>query len=98
MRSPRSPLLLLLISSVFLTGVYGTGLAQEKEPTEVIKVNTDLVVFDAQVIDKKTKRIIGDLGKDDFQITENGIRQTVSYFSRDELPLSILLLLDVSGS
>ena len=29
---------------------------------------------------------------------ENGIRQPISYFSRDELPLSILLLLDVSGS
>ena len=98
MRSPRDLFLLLLVASVFLTGVSGVGRAQEKEPTDVIKVNTDLVVFDAQVIDKKTKRVIGDLGKDDFQITEKGARQTVSYFSRDELPLSILLLLDVSGS
>ncbi|MDQ3800874.1 MAG: VWA domain-containing protein, partial [Acidobacteriota bacterium] len=29
---------------------------------------------------------------------EDGVRQEISYFSRDELPLSILLLLDVSGS
>ena len=35
--------------------------AQEKEPIDVVKVNTDLVVFDTQVIDKKTKRVIGDL-------------------------------------
>lgn len=65
---------------------------------DVVKVNTDLVVFDAQVIDKKSKRTIGELTKDDFTITENGVKQEVSYFSRDELPLSIILLLDVSRS
>ncbi|MGZ8842851.1 MAG: VWA domain-containing protein [Pyrinomonadaceae bacterium] len=72
--------------------------AQEKDPIDVVKVNTDLVVFDAQVIDKKTKRTIGDLTKADFEITDNGVRQEVSYLSRDELPLSIMLMLDVSGS
>jgi VWFA-related protein len=72
--------------------------AQDKEPVEVLRVNTELVVFDAQVIDKKSKRILGDLTKDDFELTEDGVRQAISYFSRDELPLSILLLLDVSGS
>ena len=74
------------------------NLAQEKERIDVVKVNTDLVVFDAQVIDKKTKRVIGGLTRDDFEITENRVKQEVSYFSRDELPLSIILLLDVSLS
>jgi Ca-activated chloride channel family protein len=72
--------------------------AQQQEPMDVVRVSTDLVVFDAQVIDKKSKRTIGDLTKDDFAITENGVKQEVSYFSRDELPLSIILLLDVSRS
>lgn len=71
---------------------------QEKEPDDVIKVNTDLVVFDAQVIDKKSKRIIGDLTKNDFEVTDKGVTRQISYFSRDELPLSIILLLDVSRS
>jgi VWFA-related protein len=74
------------------------SLAQQQDRLDVVKVSTDLVVFDAQVIDKKSKRTIGDLTKDDFAITENGVRQEVSYFSRDELPLSIILLLDVSRS
>jgi len=74
------------------------GLTQQQDPLDVVKVSTDLVVFDAQVIDKKSKRTIGDLTKDDFAITENGVRQEVSYFSRDELPLSIILMLDVSRS
>jgi len=77
---------------------HASARAQQTEPADVIKVNTDLVVFDAQVIDKKTRRTIGDLRKEDFEIVENGIKQEVSYFSRDELPLSIILLLDVSRS
>src|SRR4029450_7542818 len=72
--------------------------ARAQEPVDVVKVNTDLVVFDAQVIDKKTKRLIGHLRKEDSIITENGVKHEVSYFSRDELPLSIILLLDVSRS
>jgi VWFA-related protein len=72
--------------------------SQEKDPVDVVKVNTDLVVFDVQVIDKKSKRIIGELAKDDFVITEKGAAQPVMYFSRDDLPLSIILLLDVSRS
>lgn len=74
------------------------GLAQQPDSIDVVRVNTDLVVFDAQVIDKKSKRTIGDLTKEDFAITEDGIKQEVSYFSRDELALSIILLLDVSRS
>src|ERR1700674_2551556 len=97
-RSARALGLLISGIIVYFTGICSESSAQEREPVDVIKVNTDLVVFDAQVIDKKTKRVIGDLTKDDFEITENGVKQSVSYFSRDELPLSIILLLDVSRS
>ncbi|HXI22841.1 MAG TPA: VWA domain-containing protein [Pyrinomonadaceae bacterium] len=85
-----------ILSIIFLLAA--TIVAQQREPDEVIKVNTDLVVFDAQVVDKKSKRIIGDLTRDDFAVTDNGVKQPISYFSRDELPLSIILLLDVSRS
>ena len=67
--------------------------AQEKDSVDVIKFNTDLVVFDAQVIDKKTRRIMGELTKSDFEVSDGGVRQEISYFSRDELPLSVMLLL-----
>src|SRR5437667_5671556 len=89
---------LFSVISLVLIATCGTCFSQDKEPTDVIRVNTDLVVFDAQVIDKKTKRIIGDLTKGDFEVSEDGVKQQVSYLSRDELPLSIMLMLDVSGS
>ena len=88
---------LLLCLSVTLLA-FSSAAAQEKDPVDVIKVDTNLVVFDAQVVDKKTGRVISDLKKEDFVVTDNGVRQTIDYFSRDELPLSIILLLDVSRS
>jgi len=83
---------------LFLVASNSAGVAQEKDATDVIKINTDLVVFDVQVMDKKTKTVLTDLTEADFEIFDRGTRQTVSYFSHDELPLSIMLLLDVSDS
>src|SRR6266849_7760509 len=91
-------LLLVAAISLLLIAACGTCFSQDKEPTDVIRVNTDLVVFDAQVIDKKTKRVISDLTKADFEVSEDGVKQQISYLTRDELPLSIMLMLDVSGS
>jgi Ca-activated chloride channel family protein len=96
LRSAQS--LLLLLGLLLLTITSSETAAQEKQTDEVVKVNTDLVVFDAQIIDKDTKWVIGDLNKDDFEVFENGVKQQISYFSRDSIPLSIMLLLDVSGS
>lgn len=72
--------------------------AQEISPDDVIRVNTDLVVLDAQVVDKKNGKAFGGLKKDDFELFEENIRQQIAYFSQDQVPLSILLLLDVSRS
>jgi VWFA-related protein len=46
---------------------------------------------------KETGRIISSLNKDDFSIFEDGIRQTISHFSQERLPLSIVLLVDRAG-
>lgn len=75
-----------------------TSRAQEIDPNDVIKVNTDLVVLDAQVIDKKTRKVFGGLTKQDFEIYEENVKQQIAYFSQDQLPLSVLLLLDISRS
>jgi VWFA-related protein len=46
---------------------------------------------------KKTGRIVTNLTKDDFTILEDGVRQSVSYFSQERPPLSIILLVDRAG-
>src|SRR4030095_3115404 len=43
-------------------------------------------------------RPLGGLKSEDFAVFEDDVRQRITHFSQDKLPLSILLLLDVSGS
>jgi len=61
-------------------------------------LTTDLVVVDAQVVNKKTGRTVGGLSREDFALYEEDVKQFVTHFSQDRLPLSVVLLLDVSVS
>jgi Ca-activated chloride channel homolog len=73
-----------------------TVLAQEPDQS-VMRVAVNLVMVDATV---KTKagQILGDLKKEDFELREDGAAQKVEIFSRDELPLNVALVLDLSDS
>jgi VWFA-related protein len=64
----------------------------------VIRVTVDLVVVDAQVVQKKTGRPIGALKREDFELLEDGVRQEIVSFSQDRLPLSIVFLFDLTES
>ncbi len=65
--------------------------------TENIRLAVDLVVLDAQVIQQKTGRVAGNLKKEDFLLAEDGVRQQITHFSQDTLPLSVILLIDRGG-
>lgn len=64
----------------------------------VIKVDVDLVSFDVHVLSKKTSNPVKGLTQKDFEVYEDDIKQEITNFSQDKLPLSVLLLVDVSGS
>jgi VWFA-related protein len=65
---------------------------------EPIKVDVNVVNMLASVHDKKGA-LINTLKKEDFQLFEDGQPQTVKYFTKEtDLPLTIGLLVDVSGS
>jgi Ca-activated chloride channel homolog len=63
----------------------------------VVRVDVNLVMLDATV---KTKagQIMANLKKDDFELREDGAAQKIDVFSRDELPLTVALVLDLSDS
>ncbi|HSE35926.1 MAG TPA: VWA domain-containing protein [Blastocatellia bacterium] len=65
--------------------------------SENVRLAVDLVVLDAQVIQQKTGRVAGNLKKEDFVVAEDGVRQQVTHFSQDTLPLSVILLVDRGG-
>jgi len=80
-----------------------TASSQTRERTirnakvDVVKVDVDLVTVDALVLQKNTARVVGDLNQDDFVVIEDGKKQQITHFSKDTLPLSVLLLIDRGG-
>jgi VWFA-related protein len=65
---------------------------------EPIKVDVNVVNMLASVHDKKGA-LISSLKKEDFQLFEDGQAQSIKYFTKEtDLPLTIGLLVDVSGS
>ena len=64
----------------------------------VIKAEVNLVNVFATVRDKN-KRIVTDLKEEDFKVFEDGHEEKISFFSKDmQLPITLGLLLDTSGS
>jgi Ca-activated chloride channel family protein len=70
---------------------------QDQKDPNVIRVDVNLVLLDATVKTKAGK-IMGDLKKDAFELREDGVPQNIEVFSRDELPLNVALVLDLSDS
>ncbi|MCI0388538.1 MAG: VWA domain-containing protein, partial [Acidobacteria bacterium] len=93
----------LSIISIFLllligASEVGSQTQRPKQSELTVKIDTDLVVTDALVVSKKKGRVIGALKREDFLLYEDNVQQEITHFSQDKLPLSIMLLLDVSGS
>jgi Ca-activated chloride channel family protein len=68
---------------------------QDKSYT--IGVNVELVVLHASVYDKSGNFAAG-LKKSDFKVFEDGVAQTVTTFSQEDVPVSLGILVDISGS
>jgi VWFA-related protein len=67
-------------------------------PAQTLKVNVDLVNVLLSVTDEKGRFVPG-LSKDDFSVEEDGKKQRISQFSRENTqPLTIGLLIDTSAS
>lgn len=88
--------LVILITSPSLVEVR----AQEdkgREPSEVIKVYSNLVSVPVIVSDRNGHYISG-LREEDFKLYDNSAKQKLAYFDDAEAPLNIALLLDTSRS
>ena len=87
----------LSVLLAFVAFVCRTLLAAQTQDENVVRVDVNLVMLDATVKTKAGK-IMGDLKKEDFELREDGVTQKLEVFSRDELPLNVALVLDLSDS
>src|SRR6266849_9038737 len=92
--------LIALISAFLLLLVLATGLSAQTadDKPSVYRVDVHVVFVDAQVVNKKTRHVVGTLTRDNFKIYEDNVPQEISTFSQDTLPLSIVLLFDLTDS
>src|SRR5438045_2994964 len=72
----------------------GAAAAAQQSPAFSSKI--EVVRVDALVTDNG-KPVLG-LGPADFEVVDNGVPQTVDLVSFDEIPLNVILALDMSDS
>lgn len=89
--------LLAVASALALTWPAVPPLRAQQENAGRIRVDVNLVLVEATVKDSRG-RIMDGLTQKDFQVLEDGVPQTLTHFSRDQLPLAVALVVDLSTS
>ena len=69
----------------------------QEEKGASIKSSVDLVVLHVTIADE-AGQFVGDLKKGDFRVFENKMEQNISVFSREDVPVTMGLVIDNSGS
>jgi len=97
----------LIVASLLLIGVpvaMFAGRAQssqetsaDKKPVQTLKIDVDLVLVSATVTDSLNRYVSG-LESQHFQIWEDKVEQKLEYFSAEDVPISVGVIFDVSGS
>jgi hypothetical protein len=100
---PRRYLKALALPSLLLIGLAGGAqslqapASKEAQGPFQISVNVDLVVLNATVRDSKG-RFAPDLREQDFAVYEDGVRQSISLFRHEDIPVTVGLVVDHSSS
>jgi len=92
------------LSLLILIAMTSLAWAQESSPSQslpaepyTIKVNVDMVVLRLTAQDGKNALVSG-LSKEDFQVYEDGVLQPIKNFSHEDIPVTVGLVVDNSGS
>ena len=88
--------ILLALPSLAQPQVTSSSLSHEGDEY-TIRVSADSVVLHATVQNRKGTLVSG-LGKDNFQVYEDGALQQIDYFSHEDIPVTVGLVVDNSGS
>lgn len=78
--------------------LFAPAFAQDPPQAQTsFRADSNLVVIPVSVTDKLNRFVLG-LGKEDFHLFDDGVEQRISHFSGEDVPLSIGLAFDISGS
>src|SRR3954470_24388341 len=71
---------------------------QDTPKTRSLNVDVDVVLVNATVTESSRNQIVAGLDKKDFRIWEDNVEQKLSYFSSEDVPASVGIIFDISGS
>lgn len=95
--SPK-PLVFALLSLAVLFSAAAYSVAQTADPVETIRVDSDLVDLQVNVLNHDASRPPARLQPQDFLVLEDGVPQEITFFAAADAPFDLVLLLDLSGS
>ncbi len=75
----------------------GTEIQKAQNGVYTLQENVNEVLLNCTVLDEKG-RLVMDLKRSDFRLWENGVPQTIDSFQHQDLPVSMGILVDNSGS
>ena len=98
MLRPCIKLSLVCASLLCLSQILPTGVHAQQPGEPVFRSETHLIDFTFSVR-RPDGVLVTSLGREDFQITEDGVPQKIAFFGKEaELPLTLGLIVDVSDS
>ena len=80
--------------TIFILLLLTAAASAQEAPT--FRARVSLVRVDVQVTEGK--KALGGLGREDFEVLDEGVPRKIVYFGNETEPLWVMLLLDVSGS
>lgn len=86
-----------LISGALVSAVCGGALAAQQSAQPSFKSGTPVVAVYSTVTNAQG-RLVTDLGREDFAVDDNGKPQPLTLFANDIQPITVVMLLDRSGS
>ncbi|MEP6635162.1 MAG: VWA domain-containing protein [Acidobacteriota bacterium] len=72
-------------------------ISSAQEADDVVRTDVSLVQLNVGVVNREG-RAVTSLSRNDFEIYEDGVKQSISQFEPTNAPFSLVLLLDMSGS
>lgn len=86
-----------LAAALAVATLFAPAAIRAQDDQSTFRADTRLVVLHASVVDGKGN-LVTSLKKDDFKVFENSVEQQVKVFRREDVPVSMGLVIDNSGS
>ena len=97
LRRPNRILLFSLLAAGSLTAVFHSQFLHAQEETPVFRTGIKEVTLNVSVLDKSGK-MITTIPRSAFKVYEDNVEQPIKYFRREDVPVSMGILVDNSGS